>query len=133
MIAFQSSKSKSHAWPDRSFRFSVGTFPKANCFQPEPGTEIVSIERGKLPESVNAPLVQDLQNLPDLSLSIFRRSRALHALKFILKEWIRSSEHFLPMDKPHRPVDQIVSRARAGSRFSLVSQVASGKKKESRG
>src|SRR6266404_553980 len=60
-------------------RFSVSAFPKTNCFRPEPGAEILLIERGELSKRVNAPFVQDLQDLPNLSLSISRRNKALHA------------------------------------------------------
>ena len=50
----------------------------------KPGSELFFIQVRELAEGMNAPLVQDREDLLNLSLSIFRRglrrSRALHAL-----------------------------------------------------
>ena len=52
-------------------RSPICAFPQPDCFRPEPHTELFLIERSELSKRVNAPLVQDRQDLLNLSLSIF--------------------------------------------------------------
>lgn len=52
-------------------RLTVGAFPQPDCFRPEPRAELFLIERSELSKRVNAPLVQDRQELLSLSSSIF--------------------------------------------------------------
>src|SRR2546430_9091522 len=65
-------------------RSPICAFPQPDCFRPEPHTELFLIERSELSKRVNAPLVQDRQDLLNLSLSIFcgcgiQQKRAVHA------------------------------------------------------
>ena len=52
-------------------RSPVRALPQPDCFRPEPHAELFLIERSELSKRVNPPLVQDRQDLLNLSLSIF--------------------------------------------------------------
>src|SRR4029077_19741433 len=52
-------------------RSPIRAFPQPDCFRPKPRAELFLIERSELSKRVNAPLVQDRQNLLNLRLSIF--------------------------------------------------------------
>src|SRR6266446_4645592 len=52
-------------------RSPICAFPQPNCFRPETRAELFLIERSELSKRVNAPLVQDRQDLLNLRLSIF--------------------------------------------------------------
>ncbi len=66
-------------------RSPIRAFPKPDCFRTESRAKLLLIKRREFSERVNPPLVQDRQDLLNLSLSIFccagiRRRGALHAL-----------------------------------------------------
>src|SRR6266446_9445882 len=60
---------------EQPIRYPICPFPKADRFRAKPCCDLFFIEGSKLSKCLNSPLVQDLQDLPNLSLSIFSSRR----------------------------------------------------------
>src|SRR5438067_5200620 len=71
---------------EHSIRLPICPFPHLDYFWSKSRAQLLPVQDRKLPKCVNAPLMEDAQNLADLALTVscregIRRIRALHALK----------------------------------------------------